>query len=82
MAEENSAQQPLSADMPFEKALEELEQIVARMEQERLPVETLIKAFEQGNRLAVHCRKKLDDLEQRIEILSRKEDGSADWQPF
>ncbi|MBR7104893.1 MAG: exodeoxyribonuclease VII small subunit [Lentisphaeria bacterium] len=82
MAEENSAQQPLSVDMPFEKALEELEQIVARMEQERLPVETLIKAFEQGSRLAVHCRKKLDDLEQRIEILSRKEDGSADWQPF
>jgi len=70
------------AELPFEKALEELEATVAKMETERLPLETMISAFERGNRLALHCRNKLAELEKRIEVLTRDAGDSGEWQEF
>ena len=70
------------AELPFEKSLEELEMIVAKLEQEQMPLETLLTVFERGNHLARHCREKLDSLEKRIEILSKDAQGNPQWQEF
>jgi len=70
------------AGLPFEKALEELEATVAKMENERLPLETMISAFERGSRLALHCRNKLAELEKRIEVLTRDSADGGQWQEF
>lgn len=79
MAEETVIIPPDIAEMPFEKALEELEKLVSAMQNERLPMDKLIVAFERGNQLAVHCRSKLEEQEKRIEILTRSVNGAAEW---
>lgn len=61
----------------FEKALEELEKIVERLEDGSLGLEESIAEFERGTRLARYCREKLDEAERRIEILQKGENGSV-----
>ena len=82
MAEETVIIPPDIAEMPFEKALEELEKLVSAMQNERLPMDKLIVAFERGNQLAVYCRSKLEEQEKRIEILSRSINGGDEWKPM
>ena len=82
MAEQQAAIPPDIAGLPFEKALEELEATVAKMENERLPLETMISDFERGSRLALHCRNKLAELEKRIEVLTRDSADGGQWQEF
>ena len=59
----------------FEKALQELESIVDRMERGEQSLEASLKDFERGNALAEVCRASLDDAEQRIEKLVDKSGG-------
>ena len=60
----------------FEKALEELEAIVERMEDGEPSLEESLKLFERGMDLTRRCQKALDDAEQRIRILADAENGS------
>lgn len=53
----------------FEKQLEELEQIISRMEQGDLSLEKSIKEFEQGIKLANDCQKTLSEAELKVKIL-------------
>ena len=57
----------------FEKALEELESIVERMEDGEPSLEESLKLFERGMDLTRRCQKALDDAEQRIHTLSDTE---------
>ena len=65
----------------FEAALEELEQLVARMEEGDLPLEESLKQFERGVTLTRQCQKALQDAEQKVEILLRKA-GAPAVEPF
>jgi exodeoxyribonuclease VII small subunit len=60
---------PLPADMTFEKALEELEALVARMEEGKLPLEESLAAYQRGAALIKFCEGKLTDAQARIAIL-------------
>jgi exodeoxyribonuclease VII small subunit len=72
-----------AADAPgFEASIERLEAIVAEMESGRLPLETMIARFEEGQRLIASCAGTLNDVERRIEILVRKDDGRTEAEPF
>ena len=62
----------------FEKSVEELEQLVGRMEQGDLTLEQSLKEFERGVELTRHCQKALQEAEQKVEILLKK---SADAEP-
>jgi len=53
----------------FEKALEELEALVARMEDGKLPLEESLAAYQRGAELIKYCESKLADAQQRIAIL-------------
>jgi exodeoxyribonuclease VII small subunit len=62
--------------------LAELEQIVQRLEQGELSLEESLRQFERGVELTRGCQKALRQAEQKIQILSRKEDGDAVLQDF
>ncbi len=68
--------------LSFEQAIERLEKIVADMESEELPLEDLLKKYEEGTRLARLCGQKLEEAEKKIEILSRQSNGEVELKPF
>jgi exodeoxyribonuclease VII small subunit len=59
----------------FESSLEELEQIVGKLERGDLPLEASLELFEQGIRLSRECQERLSQAERRIEILLRDQQG-------
>ena len=66
----------------FEEALEKLESVVARMEEGRLPLEEMMKSFEEGNKLAKICSAKLKEIEKKIEVLVGKNGADGEWTDF
>ena len=59
----------MSDPLTFEKALEELEALVHRMEDGRLPLEESLAAYQRGTELLKFCESKLTDAQARIAIL-------------
>lgn len=53
----------------FEGALDELEQLVARMEQGETRLEDALQDFERGIALTRSCQKSLADAEQKVQVL-------------
>jgi len=53
-------------DLPFEEALRELEQIVSRLEHEKLSLEESLSLFERGQLLGDYCGRLLDEAELRV----------------
>ena len=68
--------------MTFEKALKNLEDAVARLEKGQMPLDEALDCFETGVQSANLCRKKLQAVETRIEMLMKKIDGSLIAEPF
>jgi exodeoxyribonuclease VII small subunit len=56
----------------FEKALQELEALVEKMEQGELSLEESLQHFEKGVQLSRTCQQALRDAEQKVEILMQK----------
>ncbi|MFC1670525.1 exodeoxyribonuclease VII small subunit [Spirochaetota bacterium] len=61
----------------FESSLEELEEIVSRLESGELGLEDSIKEFEKGIKYAKFCHEKLEEAERKIEILQKGESGKV-----
>jgi exodeoxyribonuclease VII small subunit len=59
--------------MDLEKALAELEEIVAQLEAGDLPLEKSLKQFERGVRLSRECQAALKDTEQKVQMLMDSE---------
>lgn len=57
----------------FEQALEELEKIVAQVEQGEIGLEESIDKYEQGMKLIKHCRAILSQAEKRIETINQQD---------
>jgi exodeoxyribonuclease VII small subunit len=55
----------------FEVALDNLQKIVREMESGDLPLDNLLKRYEEGMKLIKICRDKLAEAEQKIEILTQ-----------
>ena len=65
----------------FEGSLEELEQLVERMEDGELSLEDSLTHYERGIRLSRLCQQALDEAEQRIQVLAEK-DGHSELRLF
>jgi exodeoxyribonuclease VII small subunit len=65
----------------FERALDELEKLVERMEKGELSLEESLKLYERGMELSKSCQKALDAAEKRIRILS-EQDGKSELDSF
>ena len=70
------------AEQSFEKALEELEGIVAKLEQGGLSLDESLGLFEKGVKLSRYLRKELDRAEKKIEILLKDTSGELKAVPF
>ncbi len=68
---------PPENELSFEDALEQLEQLVARMESGELPLAEMIDRFEEGNRLLGLCSKRLQDAGRKIELLRQDRESKA-----
>lgn len=55
--------------MTFERALEELEALVERMEDGKLPLEESLAAYQRGAELIKFCETRLTDAQARIAVL-------------
>ena len=55
--------------MDFEKKLNRLEDIVAKMEGNEQSLEDSIKLFEEGIKLSHACHKELEEAEQKVQVL-------------
>jgi exodeoxyribonuclease VII small subunit len=64
-------------ELPFEKALAELEDIVRRLERGDVPLEDSIAIYERGEILKKHCEALLKKAEARIEKINLGPDGKA-----
>lgn len=60
------------SETTFEQALTELEEIIKKLEDGRLPLEDAVKAFERGSELKKICEEKLKNAQLKIEMLSEK----------
>ena len=55
----------------LEKDLKDLENLTVKLESGQMSLEDAIKAYEQGMSLALKCRKTLDEMTQKIEVLRK-----------
>jgi exodeoxyribonuclease VII small subunit len=67
---------------PFEEALKKLEGIVATMESDELPLETLLARYEEGMRLVKICQEKLAEAELKIQQLEKNAAGELKLKPL
>lgn len=84
MAKKKQEAQDQVVNMPFDKALARLEEIVGEMENNNLPLEKAMEAYEEGVYLVKHCRDKITEAEAKVEMLEKDNqksdqgDGSKD----
>lgn len=60
----------------FEVSLKKLEEVVRRLESGELSLEDSLKAFEEGVKHAGACSARLNEAEQRVELLLKRKDGA------
>jgi len=74
---------PDKAEHPsFEKALTELDQIVAKLEKGGLSLNESLALFEAGVKSARFLREELDRAEKKVEILLKDDKGGMKRRPF
>ena len=63
----------MSNEITFEQALARLEQIVKSLEGGNVPLEDLIKLFDEGTSLVKLCTERLDKAEEKVKLLQMKD---------
>ena len=58
-----------SAPASYEAALQELEQLVSRLESGDMPLEQLLAGYQRGAELLKYCRDRLEAVEGQIKVL-------------
>lgn len=58
------------AKLPFERAIEELESIVKRLEEGKVPLEESVAIYERGEALKKRCEELLRQADARVEKIT------------
>lgn len=61
--------------LTFESALSELEDVVRRLEEGRVPLEEAVALYEKGAHLKAHCETRLKNAQLKIEKVITREEG-------
>ena len=64
------------AEMSFEDALRELEQVVGQLERGEVPLDQSITLYERGAALKARCEAKLKEAEEKVAKLTLDGDGN------
>jgi len=59
----------LNEPASYELALEELEQLVGRIESGQMPLDQMLAGYQRGAALLAFCRKRLDAVQDQIKVL-------------
>ena len=70
------------SEQSFEKALQELEGIVEKLEKGGLPLNQSLSLFEKGVKLAKFLREELEKAEKKVDILLKDEEGKVKEKSF
>jgi exodeoxyribonuclease VII small subunit len=70
------------APQSFEDAMRRLDAIVAKLEEDKLPLEEMLSRYEEGVALARYCGEKLEAAEQKVRLIASKTDGSVALEEF
>ncbi len=62
----------------YEQDMERLQAIVERLSQGNLPLDEMMKLYEEGVALGAKCRKTLDDYEAKLILIDRKNGDGGD----
>ena len=71
-----------SKDIKYEDALKRLEKLVNELDRSELDLETRLKKFEEGTKLARTLLKKLDQAKKKVELLVKSNVGEDQLVPF
>jgi exodeoxyribonuclease VII small subunit len=79
MADKNQADKNIAdiQKMPFERAIEELESIIKRLEEGKVPLAESVEIYERGEALKQRCEELLKAAEARVEKITTGADGKA-----
>lgn len=77
MAEQAKETKADIARLSFEQALDELESIVKRLEDGKVPLEESIALYERGEALKRRCAELLQQAEARVEKITTDAQGKA-----
>ncbi|HLW72003.1 MAG TPA: exodeoxyribonuclease VII small subunit [Candidatus Binataceae bacterium] len=72
----------VNSERKFEDELADLEAVVTRIDSGELSLEDSISAFERGVALVRSLNQKLDQVDRRVEILTRGPHGELNSAPF
>ena len=67
----------MNNELSFEKAVEELELIVKKLEKGELSLDDSIECFKRGVELTKYCNKRLDEAERSITMLIEDDTGNV-----
>ncbi len=75
----STAQALASPPVPesYEEAVQELEQLLAKLESGQLPLDQLLTHYQRGATLLAYCRQRLSAIENQISVLD--EDSLKPW---
>ncbi len=69
------------AGLSFEQALEQLEEIVKKLESGQGKLDEAIESYERGAALKRHCEAKLKEAQQKVDKIVMANDGSPGLEP-
>jgi exodeoxyribonuclease VII small subunit len=78
MTAENASNQGLN----FEDALNEINEIVEKLESGELPLDDSLELFSRGMKLIDFCSQKLTEAESKLKVLLKGADGSFTTRDF
>lgn len=70
------------AEKKFEEAMQRLEDIVESLEESDLSLNDSLKIFEEGVKLIGFCSKRLEEVEQKVTMLVKENEGKYSQRPF
>ena len=69
-------------EVKYEEALKRLEKLVTELDRSELDLETRLKKFEEGTKLARVLLKKLEQAKKKVELLVKTNVGDIELVPF
>ena len=76
------SQSPDAKEIKYEEALKRLEKLVADLDKADVDLETRLKKFEEGTKLARLLLKRLDQAKKKVQMLVKTQSGGTALVPF
>ena len=81
MEQKQQTENGAGQEMTFEQALARLEQVVRQLESGNVPLDDLMKLYDEGNALIRFCSDKLSNAEKKIKLVQEK-NGAVTTEDF